>query len=196
MLRIVLLEKLAKKPYFSTEDLTNLLMIKPESAKVLATRYTKNRVFIRLKRDCYVLTQNWQNFTTEDFLLIANFIQVPSYISFMTALNFYEVTTQVQREFFESAAQKRTIKFNINGTVFSYYKLKKEYYFDFIKDRDIFIATKEKAFIDSIYLYSFGKYNLDFASLDLTKLDKKRIREIIKIYPDKTIALVKKLCKI
>jgi predicted transcriptional regulator of viral defense system len=189
-------EKLSRKLYFTTEDLANLFEIKPESAKVLATRYTKKGIFIRLKKDFYVLSQNWQNYSLNDYLKLANLIQVPSYISFMTALNFYEITTQLQRDFIESAAQKRTVKFDIKGTLFSYYKLKKSLYFDFIKQDDVFIATKEKALIDSIYLYSFGKYKIDINSIDLTKLDKRKLKKLITLYPNKTKAICQKLCKI
>jgi len=193
---VQLLEDLGHKVYFSTADLVSILNIKPASAKVLATRYTRKGIFIRLKRDLYVLTQSWQNYTTEEFLEIANLIQVPSYISFMTALNYYEVTTQVQRNFFESAAQRRTISYDIRGTVFTYYKLKRQYYFDFSRKEDIFISTKEKAFTDAVYLYSFGKYKMDFDSLDLAKLDMQKIEKLIQIYPEKTIKIMRKLCKI
>ena len=189
-------EKLSRKLFFTTEDLANFFKIKPESAKVLATRYTKKGIFIRLKKDFYVLSQNWQNYSLNDYLKLANLMQVPSYISFMTALNFYEITTQVQRNFIESAAQKRTITFDIKGTLFTYYKLKKSFYLDFIKQEDVFIATKEKAFIDSIYLFSFGKYKIDMNSLDLTKLDKRKLKELIKLYPDKTKIIFQNLCRI
>ena len=191
-----ILTQLSQKLYFAVSDLANIFRIKLSSAKVLASRYTKNGIFFRLKKDFYVLNQSWQNYTTDDFFKLSNMIQVPSYISFMTALNYYEITTQVQRNFFESAAQKRTIKYDIKGTQFFYYKLKKEFYFDFIKQGDIFIATKEKALVDSLYLYSFGKYKLDWASIDFAKLDKSRIRKIIEKYPVKTKKIIKIICKI
>jgi predicted transcriptional regulator of viral defense system len=164
--------------------------------RVLCTRYIRNGFFIRLKKNFYVLTERWENFSKEDFLKISNFLQVPSYISFLTALSLYEVTTQVQRDYFESVSLKRSVRFNIEGVTFSFYKLKKKYYFDFIKKDDIFIATKEKAFIDSVYLYSFGKYKIDFSSLDLDKLDKNKIKKILKLYPQKTKNIVRKICGI
>lgn len=189
-------ENLSRKLYFTTEDLAKLFEIKSESAKVLATRYTKKGIFIRLKKDFYVLNQNWQNYSINEYLKLANLLQVPSYISFMTALNFYEITTQLQRNFIESAAQKRTAKFDIQGTLFSYYKLKKSLYFDFIKRDGVFIAIPEKALIDSIYLYSFGKYKIDLNSIDLTKLDKRKLKALIKLYPNKTKIICQKLCRI
>lgn len=192
---VTLYNKLSSRLYFSSANLADILQIKPESAKVLASRYTKSGLFVRLKKDFYCLAQNWQNYTLEQFLQLANLIQVPSYISFMTALSYYDVTTQVQRNFYESAAQKRSISFDIKGTVFAYYKLKREYYFDFSRQGNIFISTKEKAFVDAVYLYSFGKYKIDLASLDLRKLDKKSIKRIIRVYPRRTEKTVRRLCR-
>jgi len=195
-MRYAELRKLRDRLYFTLQDLQDLLGIKPEYARVLCTRYKEKGIFIRLKKNFYVLNEKWDGFSQEDYLKISNLLQVPSYISFMTALSFYEITTQVQRDYFESASVKRSVSFNINGITFNFYKLKKQYYFDFIKKDDIFIATKEKAFIDAVYLYSFGKYKLDFSSLDLDKLDKDKIKKILKVYPQKTRNIAKKLCGI
>lgn len=190
------LNKLGKRQFFTVADIQDLFGIKLESAWVLCTRYTKKGVFTRLKKNLYVLNDNWENFSQKDFLKISNFLQVPSYISFMTALSLYEVTTQVQRDYFESASLKRSVKFEIKGVTFNFYKLKKKYYFDFTKNNDIFLASKEKAFIDSVYLYSFGKYKIDFSSLDLDRLDKNRIKKILDIYPQKTRRIIRKKCRI
>lgn len=192
-MKYVELQLLQAKLYFSPEDVAELLDTKPASAKVLCTRYAKRGIFIRLKRNFYVLAQRWQNLSRDEFLRIANLLQVPSYISFMSALSYYQVTTQVQRDFWESAAVKRSIKFDIKDVSFNFYKLKKQFYFDFIKQGDIFIATKEKALVDAVYLYSFGKYRFDISSLDLGKFDKNKIKRILKIYPSKTKALIAKI---
>lgn len=190
------LQKLKGKVYFTVGELADILNIKLESARVISSRYVKRGIFVRLKKNFYILSQDWENFLKEDYLKTSNFLQVPSYVSFMTALSFYDVTTQVQRNFFESASLKRSVKFSIKGAIFNFYKLKKELYFDFIKKGEIFIATKEKAFADSVYLYSFGKYKLDFNSLDLDKLDKSKLKGILKIFPQKTKNIIKKLCRI
>lgn len=190
------LRTLNKRLYFKTEDLANVLGVKKSSSKVICNRYVKKGIILRLKKDFYILREKWDNLRIEELFRLANFLQVPSYISFMTALSFYEITTQVQRNFFESASLKRSRTFKIEDTLFNFYKLKNEYYFDFNKVNNVFIATKEKALVDSIYLYSFGKYKIDLASLDIAKLNKNRIKEILNIYPQKTREAIKKLCKI
>lgn len=190
------LRKLKEKVYFFPDELTDLLGIRPDSARVLCSRYVKSGLFIRLKRNLYCLSETWENFGRDGLLKTSNLLQVPSYVSFMTALYIYEVTTQVQRDFFENACVRRTLKTNIGGTIFNYYKLNKKYYFGFIKKEGIFIAEKEKAFIDAAYLYSFGKYKLDINSLDLKKLDRKKLKIYLKPFPRKTKNLVRKLCRI
>ena len=192
----MLLDKLENKLFFSVSELADILGIKEDSARVFASRYVKKGIFVRLKRDFYVLKQNLNMYNKEQLFKIANFLQVPSYISFMTALGYYGITTQVQRNFFESAALRRSISFEPAGLIFNYYRIKKVLYFDFIRVNDFFISTKEKAFVDAVYLWSFGKYTIDFDSLDLDKLDKERLNSVIQPYPEKTKRMVRKLCSI
>lgn len=190
------LTKLREKLYFTVNDLAEVLNIQIESARVICSRYVKKNIFIRLKNNFYILEQNWNHLVREDLFKISNFLQVPSYISFMTALSFYEVTTQIQQNFFESAAIKRSKEINVKAVVFHFYKLKKEYYFHFIKHNNIFLATKEKALVDALYLYSFGKYKMDFNSIDFNKFDKDIIKNIIIKYPQKTRNIAGSLCRI
>ena len=190
------IRKLQKKLYFSLEDISDILEIKRASARVLCNRYAKQGLLVRLKRDFYTTEQNWEQFQRGDFFKIANRLQVPSYISFLSALSFYEATTQIQNTFFESASLKRSIRFSVRTSDFVFYKLKKEYYFDFIKQGEVFIATREKALIDAIHLYAFGRYALDLSAIDLNAFDKKRIKSIISVFPSRTRGVVEKLCKI
>jgi predicted transcriptional regulator of viral defense system len=193
-----LLLPLKNQLYFTVEDIAVILDIQVDSARVLCNRYTKNGMFIRLKKNFYVLTQNWDLLenSKDAFFRIANYLQVPSYISFMTALAYYEITTQVQRNFIESAGIKRSIQYEVKGVLFKYYLLNKKYYFDFNKKEDRFIATKEKALVDAVYLYSLGKYAIDFNALDLKKLDQEKLRQLIRVYSERTKAIVTKLCKL
>ena len=195
-MRYQILQALRKKLYFTVADFAQASGVTTESARVSLSRYVKAGIFIRLKKNLYVLEQAWEDAPRDFFFRISNFLQVPSYISLMSALSYYEITTQVPRRFYESVSLKRTRVFEPNGAVFNFYKLKKELYFDFVKKGNIFIATKEKAFVDALYLYSFGKYKVDFDSLSLEKLDKKEIARIIKVFPKKTKEIARKLCKI
>jgi len=187
---------LRERLFFTTEDLSTLWGIDRRSAQVQCSRYVKRGLFIRLKKDFYVLEQNWINYSRNDFLRIANFLQVPSYISLMTALSIYGVTTQVQRDYFESISLRRTISYSVDGKVFDFHKVKRRYYFGFQRQNGIFIASKEKAFVDAVYLWSFGRYPLDIASLDTERLDKKEIMRISEAFPKRSKEAIKRICGI
>jgi len=193
---ILKFQKLSDLPYFTVGDLAEEFNIQPESASVLCSRYAKQGLLVKLKNNYYSARQKLKNIGREDLFAIANIVQVPSYISFMTAMSYYELTTQLQRNFVESASVKRTIEYSRNGTELRYYKMKKQYYFDFTKENGIFIATKEKSFIDAMYLYSFGKYKFDLSSIDISKLDKSKLLNLVKVYPDKTKKIVIGVCRI
>ena len=176
--------------------MARILGIRPGSAYVLCSRYVRRGLFVRLKKNTYTLAERWQNLTREDLFRVANFLQVPSYISFTTALAFFHATTQVQHDFFESAALQRTRTFEVRGREFRYCKLKKTLYFGFQRKEGIFIADREKAFLDSFYLFSLGKYPLDLGAVDLGTLDRAKIRGWVQRYPERTGTLLKEKCGI
>ena len=190
------LQELSKKTCFTLEDVAQSLGIQTASARVLCSRYVRQGILVRLKNGFYTTVWKWENLSRNDYFKIANILQVPSYISLMTALAYYEVTTQAQNNYQESICLKRSIVYNVREAVFNYVKVQNRYYGDFVKTDDIFIATKEKAFIDAAYLYSFGKYKFDIESLDMNKLDSRKLRSLLKIYPKKTKETVNRLCGI
>ncbi|MCK5345146.1 MAG: hypothetical protein KAR20_17170, partial [Candidatus Heimdallarchaeota archaeon] len=139
-----------------------------------------------VKRNIYILKERWMGFDREQKFIIANIYQVPSYISLMTALDYYEITTQMQRDFIESVILKRTVTKEIEETVLNYTKISNKLYGGFLKKQGFFIAEPEKAFLDAVYLTSFGRYNLDMPSIDFSKLDVKKIERMAKSLPLKT----------
>jgi hypothetical protein len=104
----------------------------------------------------------------------------------MTALDYHESTTQIQRGLIESVAVKRTKEISFNGSVFRYTKVSRDLYFGFIRQQDFFIATPEKAFLDAMYLMSFGRYALDLTAIDSDKLNRDEIQRLSRQYPMKT----------
>jgi predicted transcriptional regulator of viral defense system len=188
------LRELGQRLYFTTEDIASLLQIKSESAQVLCSRYTKRGIFIRLKKNFYAVENNWNRYEHEDFFQLANFLQVPSYISCVSALAYYGVTTQVPRRWFESISLKRSIQFTVHGTAFHYFKIKSPYYFGFMKTASMFIAEKEKAFLDACHMSAFGKYAADWSAMNMDRLDKAALKEMMKVYPDRTKRFVHEIC--
>lgn len=181
-----------KKLYFGYGEISKALGIAPNSAMVSANRYVKQGVLIRVKRNLYIMKDRWDALAREEKFTIANIAQVPSYVSLMSALSYYELTTQVQRDFIESIAVKRTKTIDISGTILNYTRINKELYFGFIKKNNFFMASPEKAFLDAIYLMGLKRYNFDLSSIDRGKLNIAKIRNVAEKFPKKTRELLKK----
>lgn len=178
--------------YFGYEEVAKAFDISLSSAKVTASRYVRQGLLLRMKRNLYVRRDVWNATDVMERFALANLGQVPSYISLTSALEYYEVTTQVLRDFFESVATKRTKEIALNGSIFRYSKIAEELYFGFRKEKGYFIATPEKALLDAFYLMSFGRYSLDIPALDSTKLDKGEIKRLSKRFPLRTRRMLKK----
>lgn len=172
-----------EKPYFMIDDVAQALGISTASAAVLCSRYVKQGLLVRLKKGVYARKESLPNLRPSDLFSIANFLQVPSYVSLTTALSYYGVTTQLQRNFIESISIKRTLAFDRGALHFRYTRIKEELYSGFVKDQGSFVALPEKALLDACYLASLGRYSLDTSALDLEKLDRKRLIEMARPFP-------------
>jgi predicted transcriptional regulator of viral defense system len=181
-----------QKLYFGYEEIARVLGISSASAKVSASRYVRQGLLMRVRRNIYVLREVWDTLGRAEKFLLVNIGQTPSYISLMTALDYYDITTQIQRDFFESMAVKRTKEIQIDGSVFRYSKIAGNLYFGFKKEKEYFIATPEKALLDAFYLMSYGRYSLDISALDSEKLDKDEIMRLSLEFPSKTKNMLKK----
>jgi predicted transcriptional regulator of viral defense system len=180
------------KLYFGYETVARALDISPASARVSAARYAAQGLLLRVKRNTYVLREKWNAAGTEDKFILANLGQVPSYVSLMTALEYHGITTQVQRDYIESVAVKRTREMHVSETVFRYTRVKNDLYFGFKREKGFFVATPEKAFLDSMYLVSLGRYALDLSAVDTERLDRKEFKRLCKKFPSQTLTVLEK----
>jgi predicted transcriptional regulator of viral defense system len=179
-----------QKLYFGYEELGRILGISMDSARVTASRYVKMGLLVRIKRNLYMLGESWNTATKEDKFMVANLGQTPSYISLMTALDYHDITTQVQRDFFESVVVQRTKTISVGGTVFRYSKISSNLYFGFEKKDGFFIATPEKALLDAVYLISYGRYSLDLSSIDSKNINRFEMKKLSRAYPLRTLTLL------
>ena len=182
--------------FFTVENVAVLKGISVPSAHVLCSRYVRRGVFIRLKKNFYVLNSDWAHYGTRELFRISNYLQVPSYISCMTALSYYGITTQVQRNWYESISQRRTMQIECGGARFVYMKIAKQYYTGFSRQEDVFMATPEKAFLDAIYLNSLGRYPLDWDSLDIGRLEAGNLTALMAFFPENVKRRVKEKCRV
>jgi predicted transcriptional regulator of viral defense system len=178
--------KKIRKLYFGYEEIAKVFGISASSAKVTASRYVRQGLLMRIKKNLYVRREEWNAIGVEERFLLANLGQVPSYISLMTALEYYDATTQVLRNFFESVAIKRTKEISLNGSAFRYTKVTSGLYFGFKKEKGFFIATPEKALLDAFYLMSYGRYSIDISALNASKLDRDEVKRLSMRFPLRT----------
>jgi predicted transcriptional regulator of viral defense system len=185
----------SNKTILNIEDISKILSISKESAKVAANRYVKNNQLIRLKRDYYITPPKFEQLGEEELFKLANIIQVPSYISLTSALSYYNISTQQMQNVIESVALKRTNNYKVENIELRYFIIKKVLYSYFIIEKDFFIATPEKSLADSVYLTSLSRYSCDFEAIDFRKINKQKVNQIIKRTNKKTISFWENLCK-
>ena len=190
-MKLIEIQKIDKL-YFGCKEIARVLEISKASARVTASRYAKKGLLLRIKKNMYVLRERWVAAEKEEKFLLANLAQTPSYISLATALDFYELTTQMQRNFFESVALKRTKRINVNGNIFRYARITNRLYHGFKKEKGVFIATPEKALLDAIYLMSYGRYALDLSAIDPKKFDGDELMRLSKEFPLRTRDMLKR----
>jgi len=117
-----------------------------------------------------------------NFLELANKLYTPSYVSFETVLQKEGIIFQVYKTIFVASYLTRNIKLKENEIF--YRKIKNEILLNkkgVEKINNYFIATKERAFLDAIFLYK--NYHFD----NLKPLNWEKIMELKKIYLSKTL---------
>lgn len=184
---IVQNKKIINNSPFTIDDVAKSRDISSASSRVHCARKVKSGDFIRLKNNLYISKTRWYELTWIEQLQLANRIQVPSYISLLTALAYYELTTQVPVGRIESVAKTRTYSKEIQNIEFDFITIKKDLYFGFTKKDGLFIAEPEKALADCIYLCSFGKYAFDFNALEWNNVNMKILAALLKKFPMKTL---------
>jgi predicted transcriptional regulator of viral defense system len=156
-----LLETLKSLPYFTKERIYQLgkdeksYNLKNSSINTYISRFLKNKDIVPLKRGLYISTDFYnaskKNISYTFFL--ANIIRKPSYVSSWTALQYYNLTTEIIHTVI-SVTPKVTRNYRTKINTFSYQSIKEDLFSDFhlIKDPfEFFIASPSKALFDLLY---------------------------------------------
>ncbi len=163
--------------FFTTADLEKITGLERNSLKVSLNRMVKKGVLTRLKRGVYQLSLNQINVK-----IVANQLYYPSYLSFESALSHYGIVSQIP--FTETfATTKKSKKMTIWNTEVEFTQLKSDLYFGYRLTGGIYIAEPEKALLDELYMVSRGKRTLSLKELDLRDIDRKKLKEYAKLFP-------------
>lgn len=163
------------KTVFSTKDVA-LLWGEREERKVSGrlNKYVGVGKLIRIRRGIYAKDENYDRFE------LANRIYTPSYISFETVLTRAGINFQYYGNIFAASYVTREIE--ADGQKISFLKVK-DYVLtntNGIEHKEGYsIATKERAFLDRIYISK--DYHFD----NLDALDWDKVFEILPVYRNK-----------
>ena len=136
-----LLEQLKSLPYFSKDSLYQLakqLGLADTTVDTYISCFLKHKEILQLKKGLYIsadsFSKNRSNISYSFYL--ANIIRTPSYISSWSALQFYNLTTEVIYSI-TSVTPKVTKSYTTKAGNFTYNSIKKELFSGFL------IATSE-----------------------------------------------------
>lgn len=168
-----------QKKIFTPQDLILFFGASKRAVEgFLSYNASKNKI-IRLRKGLYALKRNYPS-----LYLIANKIYKPSYISFETALSFYNLIPETVYSL-TSATPKPTREFEANGVAFSYQTIKKQaftgYVLETIEDEKIYIATPEKATADYCYFMFLKKRNWN-DRFTVEKIDRVKLRHYLSLF--------------
>lgn len=148
MQAIKILKQLEKYPIFNNKKIREILHCNRNYAKLYLHRLAKKELIFKIERDKYTLAQ--------DALIIASHLVWPAYFSCWTAFRYYNLTEQLPTTLFVLSPRTRKrqeISFKYNKILFIripvsfMFGYRREIYQGF----EIFIATPEKALLDSLY---------------------------------------------
>jgi len=167
----------SKNTIFTVTELANYLEYGTEnSLRQKLSNYVKNWYIENVARGVYSIPGK-----QIDRYEFANKVYSPSYISFFSALYHYWIIFQAEPKDVYLAYMKSENKYFEKLEINIHLKnLKKELLLNtvWLEFKDTYtIASKERAFLDTIYLYD----NIYFDNIDI--LDIEEIRKIISIYP-------------
>lgn len=165
----------SKNTVFTTKDLA-LLWSESESnvVKRRAYRYVKSGKLYAVRRGIYAKDRSYDRFE------LATKIYTPSYISLETVLSKEGIIFQHYSQIFVAAYLTREI--TCDGETYVFRKIKDSVLVNLTgidKKEGYFIASKERAFLDMIYLHK--NYHFD----NLSSVDWGKCFEMLSIYENK-----------
>ncbi len=148
-------------------------------------RLEKRKIIKRIEKGKYTLPN------TSSFVIASNLV-IPSYISFLSGLSYYHLTTQIPR-IMQIATTKSKKRIVYENEEIQFIKLRQIFGYERIKTQQgyYFIGEKEKIITDSLLLPKYCPINQTLNAIKQTKLNiKKLINYSIKV---NSIILLKRL---
>ncbi|MBM3199407.1 hypothetical protein FJZ53_00605 [Candidatus Woesearchaeota archaeon] len=169
MKKIWVIKELEKHPLFTLNDFVRLAKKPPEYARTYLYRLQKEKLVFRVEKGKYTVFDNP--------LVFSSYITIPSYISFWTAIRYYNLTEQLPSDIMIATAKpKKSIDFR--GIKIRFFKTK--HMWGYGKQRyngfDIFVADREKCVVDSMLIKN-TPFDEVIKSIRQKGTDKKKLAE-------------------
>ena len=181
------------KKVFTLKDLS---IVSGKSNKYLSKLLSTKRNVVRIENGKYFLDSG----QGVDLYEISSQLVFPSYISLFAAFQYYSITDQVITTY-SVVSLKRHRRILLGNSVIEFKSINKQRFFGYKKVGGIFVATIEKAIVDSLYFntpsFSYVKEAFDNAQ-SKRDLNKKTLIEYAermnsKIVRYKVEALLKRI---
>lgn len=171
--RIAILDQLKTQPYFDKQSIRQLgeqLGIKESSLDSYIVQSIKHKDILPLRKGLYVSTDFYDGHKRDISytFFLANVVRRPSYISSWTALQYYDLTTEIIRVT-TSVTTKLTREYRSKMGSFSYHSIKKSLFSGFTLEKrtfDFFIASPAKALFDLLYFRTLQFRNIRFRQIE------------------------------
>jgi len=144
---------------FTPFEASKILDVDVDTAYRALSRLVRKRAVVRIERGKYII----RRFHSElDIYEIAPYVVEPSYISLMSGLHFYGLTTQVPRVIFLMVTRARKTM-ELQGSELRYVKVRKELFFGYRRVGRSVVAEPEKLLLDCL---AFPHYSGGFSEIE------------------------------
>lgn len=162
-----------QKAVFTINDIAKIIK-KPEKYSALVLyRLKKKGMLIKIEKNKYCLKDR------NPYVIFSN-IYYPSYISFLAAFSYYNLTSQIPKKV-EIVSQKSRKEIKFDNYSLKFIKFSKKRFFGYkrekVSDGFIFIAEIEKAIIDALFLPRYCPIDETYNALNEAEINIEKLLE-------------------
>jgi len=165
------------KPFYTIADLEKITGFTRKSLYVALNRWVTMGILKKIAQGIYV------PFGKEiDVEKIASQMYLPNYLSFESALVRYGILNLIPYTI-TFATPRKTRNYTIDERDVIFRQIKRDLFWGYTISGGIYVAEKEKAFLDQIYIAKKGIASVDLEEMNMHLLSQNKILKYAKKYP-------------
>lgn len=157
--------------FFSPNDISRFLDLEKRNTYNLLSRMEDKELIERVESGRYILTET---ISSRDVYEIASNMVNSSYLGFLSALHFHDLTDQVPRKV-QIATTVRKKNLEIQGTEVEFVKIQPDDYFGYQNYNGVISSNPEKTVIDCLRLPSKAGDFSNILDIDFTQLNTEKL---------------------